>query len=160
MTDEAISKTLSIDWRPTHVLDRKITGDWELDTLLGKAGTGGIVTAVGRKSRFLIGAHIKDKTSAMVGSTLIRIFQGVERLSFTVDNGKEFARHKDILESLGIPVYFDHPHSPWGRGTNENTNGLIRQYFPKGLDFRKESEDDVALVIYRLNNRPRKCLNS
>jgi len=81
------------------------------------------------------------------------------RHTLTVDNGKEFSQFKEIEAKTGLSVYFADPYAAWQRGTNENTNGLLRYYFPKGTDFRKISEKDIALVIKRLNNRPRKCLN-
>ena len=90
-----------------------------------------------RKARLLLAAKIEVKTAAAVQSALIRLLEGVECRSLTIDTGKEFARHKEVSAVLRIPVYFAHPHSPWERGTNENTNGLIREYLLKGIDFRE-----------------------
>lgn len=153
-----IKDTVSIERRPKEVEQRLCVGDWEIDTVLGKPGTGGLVTVVDRKTRLLLAAKIEDKTAAAVQAALIRLLKGVECRSLTTDNGKEFARHKEVSAALGVPVYFAHPHSPWERGTNENTNGLIREYLPKGIDFREVRNDDVLQIAERLNNRPRKCL--
>ncbi len=133
-------------------------GDWEVDTILGKPGTGGLVTVVDRKARLLLAAKIEDRTAAAVQVALIRLLDGLECRSLTTDSGKEFARHREISAALGAPVYFAHPHSPWERGTNENTNGLIREYLPRGLDFRGVRNDDVLRIVERLNKRPGKCL--
>ena len=153
-----IKDTVSIELRPKEVEQRLDIGDWEIDTVLGKPGTGGLVTVVDRTSRLLLAAKIEDKTATTVQAALIRLLEGVECRSLTTDNGKEFARHKEVSAALGVPVYFAHPHSPWERGTNENTNGLIREYLPKGIDFREVRSDDVLRIVERLNNRPRKCL--
>ena len=153
-----IKDTVSIELRPKEVEQRLDIGNWEIDTVLGKPGTGGLVTVVDRKTRLLLAAKIEDKTATTVQAALIRLLKGVECRSLTTDNGKEFARHKEVSAALGVPVYFAHPHSPWERGTNENTNGLIREYLPKGIDFRVVQSDDVLRIVEHLNNRPRKCL--
>ena len=153
-----IKDTVSIELRPKEVERRLDIGDWEIDTVLGKPGTGGLVTVVDRTSRLLLAAKIEDKTASAVQAALLRLLEGVECRSLTTDNGKEFARHKEVSAALGVSVYFAHPHSPWERGTNENTNGLIREYLPKGIDFREVRNDDVLRIVERLNNRPRKCL--
>lgn len=124
-----IKDTVSIERRPKEVEQRLCVGDWEIDTVLGKPGTGGLVTVVDRKTRLLLAAKIEDKTAAAVQVALIHLLKGVECRSLTTDNGKEFARHKEVSAALGVSVYFAHPHSPWERGTNENTNGLIRALF-------------------------------
>ena len=129
-----------------------------MDTVLGKPGTGGLLTVVDRKARLLLAAKIEDRTAAAVQVALIRLLDGLECRSLTTDSGKEFARHREISAALGAPVYFAHPHSPWERGTNENTNGLIREYLPRGLDFRGVRNDDVLRIVERLNKRPGKCL--
>ena len=153
-----LKDTLSIDMRPKEVLERGRVGDWELDTVLGKSGSGGLVTVVDRMSRFLLAAKIEDKTANAVQMELGRLLHAMPCRTLTADNGKEFAKHKEISKTLGALLYFAHPHSPWERGTNENTNGLIREYLPKGLDFRDVRNNDVLRVVERLNNRPRKCL--
>ena len=113
---------------------------------------------VDRKTRLLLAAKIEDKTASAVQTALIRLLEGMECRTLTTDNGKKFTRHKEVSAALGVPVYFAHPHSPWERGTNENTNGLIREYLPKGIDFREVRNGDVLRITERLNNRPRKCL--
>ena len=153
-----IKDAVSIELRPKEVEQRLEIGNWEIDTVLGKPGTGGLVTVVDRKTRLLLAAKIEDKTATTVQAALIRLLEGMECRSLTTDNGKEFARHKEVSAALGVPVYFAHPHSPWERGTNENTNGLIREYLPKGIDFREVRSDDVLRIVEHLNNRPRKCL--
>ena len=118
-----------------------------MDTVLGKPGAGGLLTVVDRRTHLLLAAKIEDRTAAAVQVALIRLLDGLECRSLTTDNGKEFARHREISAAQGAPVYFAHPHSPWKRGTNENTNGLIREYLPRGLDFRDVRNDDVLRIV-------------
>ena len=105
-------------------------------------------------------AKVERKTAAQVRSAIIRLLRPHARkvLTLTADNGKEFAEHKDIAESLEADFYFAHPYASWERGTNENMNGLIRQYFPKDRDLRTVTEQEIERAMHRLNNRPRKCL--
>ena len=142
-----IKDAVSIELRPKEVEQRLDIGNWEIDTVLGKPGTGGLVTVVDRKTRLLLAAKIEDKTASAVQTALIRLLEGMECRTLTTDNGKEFAQHKEVSAALGAPVYFAHPHSPWERGTNENTNGLIREYLPKGIDFREVRNDDVLRIV-------------
>ena len=114
-----IKDAVSIELRPREVEQRLEIGNWEVDTVLGKPGTGGLVTVVDRTSRLLLASKIEDKTASAVQAALIRLLEGMECRSLTTDNGKEFARHKEVSAALGAPVYFAHPHSPWERGTNE-----------------------------------------
>lgn len=153
-----LTECLSIEQRPVEVLERGRVGDWELDTVLGKQGTGGMVTSVDRKSRFLLAGKIKTKAAEEVTAVLNSTLAGKPVHTLTTDNGKEFAGHKTVSATLGVPMYFAHPHSPWERGTNENTNGLLREFLPKGLDFRKVSDEDILRAVDLINNRPRKCL--
>jgi IS30 family transposase len=153
---------VSINQRPIVVAQRTRFGDWEGDTLEGGKGKGGLVTHVERKSRYLIAAKLTDKKADTMTDTSVKHFRKTPkmlRLTLTVDNGKEFTLFKKIEAKTGLKVYFADPYSAWQRGTNENTNGLLRYYFPKGADFRNISEKEVALVVRKLNNRPRKCLN-
>jgi IS30 family transposase len=148
--------------RPSIVTERARFGDWEGDTMEGGKGSGGLMTHVERKSRYLIAAKLPDKKSMSMSSESIRRFRRVPKLlrfTLTVDNGKEFSQFKEIERKTGLTVYFADPYAAWQRGTNENTNGLLRFYFPKGTDFRTISEKEVAAVVKKLNNRPRKCLN-
>jgi IS30 family transposase len=152
---------ISIDERPAIVDDRQRFGDWEGDTVEGKKSSGYIATHVERKSRYLIAAKLDEKTSKAVCSASIRAFWGVPkkiRKTLTLDNGKEFAQFKDIEIKTGLNIYFADPYSAWQRGSNENTNGLLRQYYPKGTDLTKVTQEDLAIIVKKLNHRPRKCL--
>lgn len=150
----------SIDMRPAVVDERSVIGDWEADTIIGKGSKHAVVTLVERKSRKLLIKTVYGKTANEVAEAIITLLKPfrLTTLSITVDNGKEFARFKKISKELGVAVYFAHPYHAWERGTNENTNGLIRQYFPKGMDFSKITEVDIDYVMHRLNTRPRKIL--
>jgi IS30 family transposase len=157
-----IPDRVSIDVRPSLVATRERFGDWEGDTLEGRKGTGHLATHVERKSRYLLVAKLANKKASTMNMQSIRSFRTVPRRfrhTLTVDNGKEFSQFKEIEAQTGLMVYFADPYAAWQRGTNENTNGLLRYYFPKGTDFRTISEKAVALVVKKLNTRPRKCLN-
>lgn len=144
--------------RPQEANDRKRIGDWEEDTVLGKRGGPCLVTSVDRKSRFLVGGKSADKTADNVTPVIIRAHQGLPVYTITPDRGAEFSHHQEVTAQLKAEFYFPLPQHPWDRGTNENTNGLLREYFPKSTDFSKISEDDIQAVFHKLNNRPRKCL--
>jgi IS30 family transposase len=148
----------SIEERPVVVDKRERLGDWEADTIIGKERKGALVTLVDRKSRFLRMGQVERRTKAAVSAKIIDLLADYPVHTITCDNGKEFADHEEISESLCAEVYFAHPYASWERGTNENTNGLIRQYFPKGTDFETLDEKDVQFVENCLNLRPRKCL--
>ena len=156
-----IPDRISIDDRPEIVNQKKRIGDWELDTIIGKNHQGALVSAVERKSRYSCLMYVVHKTAELVTKALIRKLSPLKNkvLTATADNGKEFAWHQEIAAKLATQFYFAHPYCSWERGLNENTNGLIRQYFPKNFDFRSITEQDIKLVEYRLNNRPRKSLN-
>jgi IS30 family transposase len=157
-----IRNRVSIEQRPARVDSRRRFGDWEGDTVHGAAHSGMIMTCVERKSGFLITAKMKDGTSARLNAAKERAFRSIPpklRQTLTVDNGKEFAGHEQLSERLQLPIYFAHAYSSNERATNENTNGLLRQYFPKKTDFRDISHHALAHVTNRLNNRPRKRLN-
>jgi IS30 family transposase len=150
-----------IDQRPEVIEERLRLGDFEGDTVLGQPGTGGTATLVDRKSRFTIIVKIQSKNADHVHE---KIKQRLKELdaercrSITFDNGTEFVRCHRLEKHLGLQLYFADPGCPFQRGTNENTNGLIRQYFPKGTDFRKISHNQVRQVENLLNSRPRACL--
>ena len=153
---------VSIDLRPPIVATRERFGDWEGDTMEGSKGSGGLATHVERKCRYLLAAKLTDKKAVTMTQQSTRYFRKIPRRlrqTLTLDNGKEFTQFKELERKTGLKVYFADPYSAWQRGTNENTNGLLRQYFPKGTDFRTVSEKEVAIVVKKLNNRPRKCLN-
>ena len=152
---------ISIDERPDLVATRQRFGDWEGDTVEGTKGSGHITTHVERKSRYLIAARLNNKTAKATARAITGAFKRIPktlRHTLTLDNGKEFARFKEIEKNTGLVVYFADPYSAWQRGTNENTNGLLRRYFPKGADFRNVTDEMLASVVKKLNHRPRKCL--
>jgi IS30 family transposase len=150
-----------IENRPEVIEQRLRLGDFEGDTVLGPPGTGGLATLVDRKSRFTIIIKIQSKDADHVHEKLKQRLKDLDeerRRSITFDNGTEFARCHRLEKHLGMQLYFADPGCPYQRGTNENTNGLIRQYFPKGTDFRDVSHCDVRHVENHLNGRPRACL--
>lgn len=147
--------------RPEVIEARLRLGDFEGDTVLGPAGTGGIVTLVDRKSRYTIMTKISSKDAGHVHHRIklrLKELQKERRRSITFDNGTEFARCRRLEKHLGMTLYFADPGCPHQRGTNENTNGLIRQFFPKGTDFRDITHNEVREVEILLNGRPRDCL--
>lgn len=155
-----IKNRVSIDERP-EIVDRKTRiGDWEGDTVIGKNHKGGLVTLAERKSRYVLAGHIRSKHADGVTAVATRLLMPHKDKCHTItfDNGKEFAGHESIAAELQASVYFAHPYSSWERGLNENSNGLIRQYFPKGMDLTDVTEEQVQLAVERLNHRPRKVL--
>lgn len=150
-----------IDQRPEIVDQRARIGDWEMDTVIGRPGGPVLVTMVERVSRYTIIRLAASKEGLAVGAAILSGMAPVRDkvLTQTYDNGKEFALHKLLADALGADAYFARPYHSWERGLNENTNGLIRQYFPKGIDFADVTEDQVAEVERKLNRRPRKCLD-
>ena len=153
---------VSIGQRPNAVDHRARFGDWEGDSLEGAKGSGAIATHVERKSRYLVAAKLSDKaasTMTIASASAFRPIPKQMRKTLTVDNGKEFAQFKQLEKITGFCIYFADPYSAWQRGCNENTNGLIRQYLPKGTNFKNITNNDVAIIIKKLNHRPRKCLN-
>jgi len=152
---------VSIDQRPGVVATRSRLGDWEGDLVVGSRGSGAIATLVERSSRYLVAAKLPDRKAKTFNAAAIPACQKWPqelRQTLTLDNGKEFSRFKELEEETGLDVYFADPYAAWQRGTNENTNGLLRFYFPKGTDFRLVSEVDLSIAVKRLNHRPRKCL--
>ncbi len=152
---------IGIERRPEIVAARGRFGDWEADTMEGAKGRGAIASHVERKSRYLLIAKLEDKTAATFAHQTIRVFRPIPRSwrqTLTADNGKEFAQFKRIERATGLSVFFADPYAPWQRGVNENTNGLLRQYFPKGCDFRDLSAQTLAKAAKAINDRPRKCL--
>lgn len=153
---------VGIELRPEIVAQRARFGDWEADTVEGGKGRGGIASHVERKSRYLLTAKLGDKKAVTFAEQTIRAFRKIPRdcrQTLTADNGKEFAQFKRIEEKTGLTVFFADPYAAWQRGTNENTNGLLRQFFPKGCDFHAVSNQDLAKATRALNHRPRKCLD-
>ena len=147
--------------RPEVIEKRLRVGDFEGDTVLGPPGTGGLGTFVDRKSRYTIIVKIRSKDADHVHAKVkqrVKELDEERRRTITFDNGTEFARCYRLEKHLGMTLYFADPGRPYQRGTNENTNGLIRQYFPKGTDFREVSHCEVRRVENLLNDRPRECL--
>jgi IS30 family transposase len=152
---------VSIEERPPLVEQRQRLGDWEVDTLVGKGQRGALVSLVERKSRYTLLQPVTQRLANLVADATISLLQPFTDLVHTItgDNGKEFAEHVRIAETLKANFYFAHPYSAWERGTNENTNGLVRQYFPKKTDFSKVARSETKFAVDRLNQRPRKCLD-
>ena len=156
-----IPNRVSIDERPAIVDNKERVGDWELDTIIGKNHKGAIVTAVERKTKFSCMKSVPKKEAALVTNALIEMLEPYKNLVHTLtgDNGKEFSEHQTIAQALEARFYFAHPYSSWERGLNENTNGLIRQYFPKKSSLVTITDKQIENVQEKLNNRPRKTLD-
>lgn len=151
----------TIQERPPAANARAEVGHWESDTVLGTHNTGAVATHVDRKSRYLIALKLTARTADLFAMATIAAFKRVpqgKRKSFTVDHGKEFAKYREIEEALGITVYFADVGNPGQRGTNENTNGLLRQYLPKRSSFKNLTQPALDVLVCRLNLRPRRCL--
>jgi IS30 family transposase len=150
----------SIEERPAIVSTRKRIGDWEVDTLIGKQQKQALLTLTERKSRFTLLGKLSRRTAQTVRQQVCKLLLPVRDKvhTLTSDHGKEFADHAQIAESLQLKFYFAHPYAAWERGTNENTNGLLRQYFPKKSDLQFLSNKTIEQAMSRLNFRPRKCL--
>jgi len=155
-----IRNKVSIDERPPIVETRERLGDWEADTIIGKRHQQALVSLTERKSRFSLIYKVERKTSDQVTEAISQLLLPIKQYVHTVtsDNGKEFAGHHVIANNLDADFYFAHPYSSFERGLNENTNGLIRQYFPKDRDFTTITTEEIIRTIKKLNNRPRKCL--
>ena len=158
----AIQDYLSIEERPKEVADRIIPGHWEGDLIIGRRNASAIGTLVERTTRMTFLVKLENQDAMIVRKAFTEEFRqlpkGLKR-TLTYDQGSEMAQHKLFTKDTEITVYFAHPHSPWERGSNENTNALIRQYFPRGTDFSKITENRLKEVQDELNDRPRKTLN-
>ena len=150
----------SIEERPAIVNARKRLGDWEVDTLLGKDHKRALVPLTERKSRFTLLGKVPQRSAQAVRNQIQHLLLPVKDKAHTLtsDHGKEFADHQQIAELLQLDFYFAHPYAAWERGTNENTNGLLRQYFPKKHDLQSVSDQEIEQAMLRLNFRPRKSL--
>jgi len=156
-----IKDQISIDDRPKYIEKREEIGHWEGDLVIGKGQQSAIGTLVERKARYTFIVKLKNRKSATVRKGFAKELNKINPLftkSLTYDNGMEMAEHKQFSNHTGMPVYFAHPYSSWERGTNENTNGLIRRFFPKKTDFNKVTEKQLKTVQEKLNSRPRKVL--
>ena len=143
---------------PEVICNRERIGDWEGDTVYGGVGKGLLVTLVDRKSRFVRMGLLKNRCADLTRPVIEQLLQGLPVNSISLDNGSEFSEFRELEEHLHTLVYFAEPHKPWQRGTNENTNDIVRFFFPKGFDFGAVTGEDVQLVEDLINNRPRKCL--
>ncbi len=150
----------SIEERPASVNTRKRLGDWEVDTLLGKQQKHALLTVTERKSRFTMLGKVPRRTAQAIRRQVCKLLVPIKDKvhTLTSDHGKEFAEHELIAQTLQLKFYFAHPYAAWERGTNENTNGLLRQYFPKKSDFKTISNKKIEQTLAKLNFRPRKTL--
>jgi len=156
-----IPNRVSIEERPDIVDLKTRVGDWELDTMIGSNHKGVLLTIVERKSKFTLISKCKDKSADTVTSSIVPLLKPYKNLvkTLTIDNGKEFAGHEIFSKKLSAPAFFAHPYSSWERGLNENTNGLIRPFFPKGQSLKMISKKSIKRVMDLLNYRPRKTLD-
>ena len=155
-----IKNRVSIDERPGVVDEKNEVGHWEIDTVIGKNHSGALVTIVERVTKFTVSMRVQSKRANDVTAATITLLTPFRKLvhTITADNGKEFSAHEKIAKKLDCGFYFAHPYHSWERGLNENTNGLLRQDFPKSTDFKHVSDDAVRLSVSQLNDRPRKTL--
>ena len=144
---------------PEAIVKRIRIGDWEGDTVYGGIGKGLLVTLVDRKTRFLCAVRIQSRDANEARAAIQQMLKGFPVLSLSLDNGSEFAQFKELEKALCAPIFFAEPHKPWQRGSNENMNGILRFFFPKGFDFRAADDAAIQAVVDSINNRPRKCLN-
>ena len=162
LSSRPIQDLISIDERPAEVADRTVPGHWEGDLLVGHANASALGTLVERTTRFTLLVPLKAKDAATVRQAFARELRTLPaqlRRSLTYDQGQEMREHRLFTKQTQMRVYFAHPHCPWERGTNENTNGLLRQFFPKGTRFNQVSRKEIKQVQAMLNDRPRKVIN-
>lgn len=156
-----IPNRISIDVRPKSVESRRRCGHWEGDSLISRKSKAALNTLIERKSRLVLISKLPRKGAAETNAAIVARLKKLPahgRQTLTLDNGTENSKHEQLSARLGIKCYFAHPYASWERGTNENINGLIRWYLPKGTDFRKITPEQIARIEYLLNSRPRKCL--
>ncbi|MCP4569244.1 MAG: IS30 family transposase [FCB group bacterium] len=154
-----IRNRVDIEQRPAVVAKRSRIGDWEADLVCGARASGYLVTLLERVSRRVLIGYTKTKFADQVTAEILRLLENAVVKTITFDNGKEFAGHEQIAAKLKCKCFFAKPYHSWERGANENTNGLIRQYFPKKMSFAKITAKQINFVQQRLNTRPRKCLD-
>lgn len=153
---------VGIENRPEIANEKTEIGHWESDTMIGANHAGVIVTHVDKASKFLLAGLAKNKTAKQVNQVTINLFgkvQDIFRKTMTFDNGKEFSGHQELSRKLNIDCYFANPYHSWERGLNEHTNGLLRQFFPKGTNFRIVKPEDLQKFVNLINHRPRKSLD-
>lgn len=154
-----IQDMVSLHVRPPEVEDRLIPGHWEGDLIKGAFNRSAVGTLVERSSRLVMLVRMENASAAAALEGFSRVLNGIPdpmRKTLTYDQGKEMSEHKQLTERTGVAVFFADPHSPWQRGSNENTNGLLRQYLPKGTDLSGYTQDDLNAIAWQMNNRPRK----
>ena len=159
----SIPNRVGIEQRPTHIETRQERGHWEADTIVGKGQRSFIITLVERKFRILCAIQVGSKHASDVAQAIIESLSGFPLSwlkTITFDNGTEFAGHETIARALNLTTYFADPYSAWQRGTNEQTNGLIRRYLPKGTCFNQIAPSRLTRIVQILNERPRKCLDA
>ena len=152
----------NINERPEEVEGRLVPGHWEGDLILGAGGASAIGTLVERTTRFVVLVHMPTRKADVAACAFAGALNAIPaplRKTLTYDQGKEMAQHEKLALTTGMRIFFADPHAPWQRGSNENTNGLLRQYFPKGMSFAALSQDDLDTVAASLNARPRKTLD-
>ena len=146
------------EW-PEAIKKRLRIGDWEGDTVYGAVGKGLLVTLVDRKSRYLCSGLLQNRVAEETRKVIEKLLKELPINSISLDNGSEFSEFKQLETNLSTEVYFAEPHKPWQRGTNENTNDILRFFFPKGTNFLEVSDEELEAVLYLINTRPRKCLD-
>lgn len=146
------------EW-PREIKDRSRIGDWEGDTVYGAVGKGLVVTLTDRKTRYLLAGKLERRNASLTEQVVVNLLEDMPVKSLSLDNGSEFANFREIEQQIHSPIYFAEPHKPWQRGTNENTNDILRFFFPKGTNFHEVSDEELERVVYLINTRPRKCLN-
>ena len=144
---------------PDEIRQRSRLGDWEGDTVYGGIGKGLLVTQVDRRSRLLRAALLVKRAASLTKDAIVEMLKSFPVKSISLDNGSEFSEFRELEKKLNTQVYFAEPHKPWQRGTNENTNDLLRFFFKKGFDSRTITQEDVDTVVALINSRPRKCLD-
>ncbi len=156
-----IPNRVSIHQRPEEVEEREVFGHWEGDSVVGLGKKEGIHTEVERKTRFLLAKKVEKIGAVETAKAQIQLFEKLPkgaRKTTTVDNGKEFTKHEQVTNQMGLKVYFADPYSSWQRGTNENTNGRLRRYLPKKTSFKELNPTELDEIVEEINNHPRKCL--
>ena len=141
-----------------EIKKRTRIGDWEGDTVYGAVGKGLVVTLVDRKTKYFIAGKLDNRNAKLTEKVMVSLLKDKPVKSLSLDNGSEFANFREIECQISAPVYFAEPHKPWQRGTNENTNDILRFFFPKGTNFHQVSDEKLQKVVYLINTRPRKCL--
>ncbi|MCR5783666.1 MAG: IS30 family transposase [Clostridia bacterium] len=146
------------EW-PEEIKNRQRIGDWEGDTVYGGVGKGLLVSMVDRKSRFLCVGKLSSRNATETRNKITEMMAGLPVNSISLDNGAEFSEFRELEKTLNTTIYFAEPHKPWQRGSNENTNDILRFFYPKGFDFHTLDDEALQQVVNLINNRPRKCLN-